>query len=193
MGGTVQWGSRQPPQLLPHQQPLLTPGLYGGPAGHSTFLPQYVSSPLGSHFYPQQPPWYGIGSFQGQPLVYNRQFNHYPAFHQPTGRQQFFCYPAIYIGTKIGSISIPPVTVADDLALITGDKSDAQVMVRDADNSAGRERYCIHPSKSHTLWYTQRKKKDAELDIFMAGDNVDTPNSTVHIGIVRNTSGKRRH
>ena len=49
---------------------------------------------MGSHFFPQQPPGYGIGSFQGQPLVYNRQFNHYPAFHQPTGRQQFFCYPA---------------------------------------------------------------------------------------------------
>ena len=94
-----------------------------------------------------------------------------------------------YIGTKIGSISIPHVTVADDLALIAEDKSDAQVMVWDADNSAGRERYCIHPTKSHTLWYTQRKKKDAELDIFMAGEKVDTPNSTMHLGIVRNTSG----
>ena len=79
--------------------------------------------------------------------------------------------------------------MADDLALIAEDKSDAQVMVWDADNSAGRERYCIHPTKSHTLWYTQRKKKDAELDIFMAGEKEDTPNSTVHLGIVRNTSG----
>ena len=81
------------------------------------------------------------------------------------------------------------MTVADNLALIAEDKSDAQVMVWDADNSAGRERYCIHPTKSHTLWYTQRKKKDAEIDIFMAGEKVDTPNSTVHLGIVRNTSG----
>ena len=83
----------------------------------------------------------------------------------------------------------PHVTVADDLALIAEDKSDAQVMVWDADNSAGRERYCIHPTKSHILWYTQRKKKDAELDIFMAGEKVDTPSQTVHLGIVSNTSG----
>ena len=46
-----------------------------------------------------------------------------------------------YIGAKIDSISIPHVTVADDLAQIAVDKSDAQVMVWDADNSAGRERY----------------------------------------------------
>ena len=41
-----------------------------------------------------------------------------------------------YLGANIGSISIPHVTVADDLALIAEDKSYAQVMVWDADNSA---------------------------------------------------------
>ena len=82
------------------------------------------------------------------------------------------------------------MTVADDLALISESKSDAQVMIWDADNSAGRERYCIHPTKSHILWYTKRKKNDTELGIVMAGEKVDTPNSTVHLGIVRNTSGQ---
>ena len=95
-----------------------------------------------------------------------------------------------YSGTRIGSISIPHVTVADDLALISESKSDAQVMIWDADNSAGRERYCIHPTKSHILWYTKRKKNDTELGIVMAGEKVDTPSSTVHLGIVRNTSGQ---
>ena len=95
-----------------------------------------------------------------------------------------------YSGTRIGSISIPHVTVADDLALISESKSDAQVMIWDADNSAGRERYCIHPTKSHILWYTKRKKNDTELGIVMAGEKVDTPSSTLHLGIVRNTSGQ---
>ena len=81
------------------------------------------------------------------------------------------------------------MTVADDLSLIAEDKSDGQVMVWDADNSAGRERYCIHPTKSHILCYTHWKKKDIELDIFMAGERMDTPNSTVHLGIIWNTSG----
>ena len=95
----------------------------------------------------------------------------------------------IYIGAEIDS-SYLHVTVADDLALIAEDKSYAQAMVWDADISAVRERYCIHPTKSHTLWYNQRKKKDTELDIFMAGEKVDNPNSIVHLGIVGNTSGK---
>ena len=54
---------------------------------------------------------------------------------------------------KIGSISIPHITVADDLALLAKEKSDMQVMVWDAENGAGRERYCIHPTKV-TPFYT---------------------------------------
>ena len=50
--------------------------------------------------------------------------------------------------------------------------------------------HCSHPTNSHTLWYNQRKKKDKELDIFMAGEKADKPNSIVHLGIVGNTSGK---
>ena len=94
-----------------------------------------------------------------------------------------------YSGVRIGSISIPHITVADDLALLAKDKSNAQVMVWDADNSAGRERYCIHPTKSRILWYNHCKKKDTKLDIFMSGEKVDITDSTVHLGIVRNTSG----
>ena len=75
------------------------------------------------------------------------------------------------------------MTVEDDLALVVEDKSYAKAMVWDAVISAVRERYCIHPPKSHTLWYNQRKKKDTELDIFMVGEKVDNPNSTVHLGI----------
>ena len=72
---------------------------------------------------------------------------------------------------RIGSISIRHVTEADDLALISESKSDAQVMIWDADNtySAGRERYCIHPTKNYILWYTKWKKSDTELGIVMAG------------------------
>ena len=45
-----------------------------------------------------------------------------------------------YSGAKIGSISIPPVTVADDLALLALLQPEMQVMVWDVENSAGRER-----------------------------------------------------
>ena len=40
---------------------------------------------------------------------------------------------------KIGSISIPHITVADDLALLALYESDMQVMVWDAENGADRD------------------------------------------------------
>ena len=41
-------------------------------------------------------------------------------------------------------------------------------------------------------WFNHRKKKDTEMDIFVGGEKVDTPDSTVHQGIitVKNTSRK---
>ena len=63
-----------------------------------------------------------------------------------------------YSGIKIGSISIPHVTVADDLAILAGSKSENQVMVWDVEDSSNRERYCVHPAKSHILWYKFGKK-----------------------------------
>ena len=64
-------------------------------------------------------------------------------------------------------------------------------MVWDADNNARRKRYCIHPTKSHTLRFAyQTKKRETEPDIFMAGERLDTPDTTVHLGIARNTKGR---
>ena len=91
---------------------------------------------------------------------------------------------------KSGSISIPHITVADDLALLALYKSDMQVMVWDAENGADRERYCIHPTKGHTLFYNFGRKSDSELNIFLNGDRIDITDSTVHLGIQRNTCRK---
>ena len=57
---------------------------------------------------------------------------------------------------RIGSISIPHITVANDLTLLVESRDDMQVMVWDADISANPERYCIHPTKWHILWYNNR-------------------------------------
>ena len=96
-----------------------------------------------------------------------------------------------FTGIRIGAAGIPHVTVADDVALLAEDHPDTQVMVWDADNNARWERYCIHPTKSHTFRFASRaKKRETEPDIFMAGERVDTPDTTVHLGIVRNTNGR---
>ena len=95
-----------------------------------------------------------------------------------------------HVGMKIGSISIPHITVPDDLALLAKEKSDMQVMVWDAENGAERERYCIHPTKSHTLLYKSGRRDDSELNIFLNGERVDITDQAVHLGIQRNTSGR---
>ena len=51
---------------------------------------------------------------------------------------------------QIGSINIPHVTVADDLAGLTRRHRDMQVMVWDIENNTKRERYCVNPNKRRT-------------------------------------------
>ena len=62
-----------------------------------------------------------------------------------------------YIGAKIGSISIPHVTVVDNVAILSLSQSEAQAMVWDVEANAGRERFFVHPSKSHTLKYSSNR------------------------------------
>ena len=58
-----------------------------------------------------------------------------------------------YSDVKIGSIKVPHITVADDLAVLSRDPGPQQVKVCDVDNSTRKERYCVNPSKSTTLLY----------------------------------------
>ena len=95
-----------------------------------------------------------------------------------------------YIGVKIGSISIPHVTVADDLALLSSMFTEMQVMVWDVEGNAGRERIFVNPSKSHTLKYPANKKKESGGDIFMYNDKIEDSTSATHLGIIRNVNGK---
>ena len=58
-----------------------------------------------------------------------------------------------YSDVKIGSIKVPHITVADDLAVLSRDPGPQQVKVWDVDNNTRKERYCVNPSKSTTLLY----------------------------------------
>ncbi|MEW8547951.1 MAG: reverse transcriptase family protein, partial [Candidatus Thiodiazotropha sp.] len=93
-----------------------------------------------------------------------------------------------YDGVKIGSISVPHVTVADDLALLAQDQEEMQVMVWDVENNASRERYFVNPSKSHALRYSSRRNRST--DIYMYNQKIKNSESTTHLGIVRDVSGK---
>ena len=94
----------------------------------------------------------------------------------------------IYSGAKIGSISIPHVTVADDLALLALLQPEMQVMVWDVENIAGRERYFVNPTKNHTLRHPSNTRKDCPTDIYMYSEKVKDSKSPTHLGIVRNVN-----
>ena len=95
-----------------------------------------------------------------------------------------------YTGAKIGSIGIPHVTVADDVALLSWFRSEMQVMVWDVEDNAGRERFIVNPSKSHALKYLSNKKKENDEDIFMYNKTIKDSKIATHLGIVRNVNGK---
>ena len=95
-----------------------------------------------------------------------------------------------YSGAKIGSINIPHVTVADDLCVISTEQSEAQAMVWDVEENAGRERFFVNPLKSHTLKYPVSRKKEVSEHIIMYNDKIENSNSATHLGITRSTNGK---
>ena len=84
----------------------------------------------------------------------------------------------------------PHVTVADDVALLPWFRSEMQVMVWNVEENAGRERFIVNPSKSHALKYLSNKRKENDEDIFMYNKKIKDSKSDMHLGIVRNVSGK---
>ena len=86
----------------------------------------------------------------------------------------------------IGSIRVPctinfRLENQDDPSLLAKFKSDMQAMVWVTENSASRERYCIHPTKSHTLFFYYGRKRDSEFQILLDLTCFDITDSAVHL------------
>ena len=63
-------------------------------------------------------------------------------------------------------------------------------MVWDVEGNAGRERFFVNPSKSHTLKYPANRNKECAGDIYMYDDKIEDSRKATHLGIVRNVNGK---
>ena len=92
--------------------------------------------------------------------------------------------------TEVGSISIPHVTVVDDLAVFARRSSDMQVMVWDIENNTERERYCVNPTKSSCLCYNLTKRDAQGIELVMSGGKITCEECTVHLGITRDIKNK---
>ena len=90
---------------------------------------------------------------------------------------------------KIGSINIPHVTVADDLAVLARKYFGMQVILWDVGDNTNRERYCVNPSKCSCLCYRAFKSKQ-EADLVMSGKSIKSEECTIHLGISRHVKEK---
>ena len=112
--------------------------------------------------------------------------SHYKRYNNPLLLQLENHYSEV----RIGSISIPHVTVADDLAVLARRYCDMQVMVWDIENNTQRERYCVNPSKSSCLCYNLPKCDRQGVELVTSGDRIPCEDCTVHLGITRDNKNK---
>ena len=76
-----------------------------------------------------------------------------------------------YTDVKIGSINIPHVTVADDLAVLARRYCDMQVILWDVEDNTDRGRYCVNPTKCSCLCYNPSKNRQ-NIELVMAGETI---------------------
>ena len=112
--------------------------------------------------------------------------SHYKRFNNPLLLQM----EERHTDVKIGSINIPHITVADDVAVICKYGSQ-QIKIWDVEKETQRERYCINQPKRSTLFFHFAKSSDSECrDICMAGDTISNDSKTTHLGIHREVKDK---
>ena len=87
-----------------------------------------------------------------------------------------------YADVKIGSINIPHVTIADDLAVLSRAYGSQHIKICDVEKNTNRERYYVNPIKSSYFCYASDTIDSDNADMFMAGDNSNESNTT-HLGI----------
>ena len=90
-------------------------------------------------------------------------------------------------GAKIGNISIPHATCADDLALLSHSDWEITKMLESVEQFSRQHRYDINAQKSASLIYNV---KDRNKTYTLDGESIPVADSTIHLGIYRDKKGK---
>ena len=88
-----------------------------------------------------------------------------------------------FCGKRIGTVSIPHVTVADDMCFITEEEPEIQPMMSASELQANREHYTIHPTKTVILNYNDQ----LQPSVFLYGTTVTAEDQTVHLVLLTRT------
>ena len=86
-----------------------------------------------------------------------------------------------FCGKRIGTVSIPHVTVADDMCFITEEEPEIQPIMSATELQANREHYTIHPTKTVILNYNDQ----LQPSVFLYGTTVTAEDQTVHLDVHR--------
>jgi hypothetical protein len=92
-----------------------------------------------------------------------------------------------YKGASIGYISIPHVTCADDIAVMSHQEEEVQSMHHEVESYASQERYNIQAAKSETLVYNEKRSKIA-YNFKYEGEAVKKSVTVKHLGVARQDS-----
>lgn len=94
------------------------------------------------------------------------------------------------IGYKIGNISTNNTACADDIALISENHHEAQILVNMATDFAYMEGYELQPTKSVVINVEAKRNQPSNTNsnLIMGNNNMPTVEKAVHLGITRTSS-----
>ena len=89
-------------------------------------------------------------------------------------------------GTKIGASDVTSPTCADDIALLSQNSADAQILTNTIENASKRDRFIINPSKSELVKFKTTRKCTDTVQLFIGQHEIKQVSQATHLGIERN-------
>ncbi|XP_062585188.1 uncharacterized protein LOC134246859 [Saccostrea cucullata] len=92
-------------------------------------------------------------------------------------------------GVKIGTLDITAPTCADDIALLTKNQRDAQILTNLVNTASNKDRFTINSAKCEILTFkTHQKKYQQEIEVKLGNETINHVSSLKHLGIERNST-----
>ena len=89
------------------------------------------------------------------------------------------------IDMKIGNIYVGSPTCADDMALLTDNHEDMQIMLNTSLRNSKQDRVTIHPTKTNDVVLSKGKTVEKNLKWELENNIVTPTEQTKHLGIIR--------
>lgn len=96
-----------------------------------------------------------------------------------------------HIGCKIGDINVNSVACADDIALISENRHDLQLLLNYSEMYSSLHHYTLQPQKSVIIPINQKPKNVENLEFKLKSNVMPVVEKSAHLGISRSTSKRK--